>query len=268
MQKTRTQKPRGASWGSPWPRWVMASADWLEGDGWLHNSSPEISEIIEAARNCDELRVRNLVAAGDIPLGSVLFHMCMPTGTGYNQLDWDLGLGQSTSVQFLLEVCGFAAGANTRSARGWTPLATAVSGANLRIIELLLSAGADPNRCVVSPYYNRTPLQLINSNDITKFTSACDARTRRLVSHLLLRYGAEILPRATDRGEQVSTSPTPTTLSGRAYLSKVATAGGLRAYEKAHQKSLATTLARVVFPRLPVDAVSHVVAFSFHTGYY
>ena len=32
--------------------------------------------------------------------------------------------------------------------------------------------------------------------------------------------------------------------------------------------ALATTLNRVAFPGLPVDVVSHVVAFSFHTGYY
>ena len=77
------------------------------------------------------------------------------------------------------------------------------------------------------------------------------ALTRRLVSHLLLRYGAEISPAATDP-----------------YLCKVAAAGGLRAYEKAHRRALAMTLTRVVFPRLPVDVVSNVVAFSFHAGYY
>ena len=49
---------------------------------------------------------------------------------------------------------------------------------------------------------------------------------------------------------------------------RVAAAGGLRAYEKAHRHALATTLTRVAFPSLPVDVVSHVVAFSFHTGYY
>ena len=45
-------------------------------------------------------------------------------------------------------------------------------------------------------------------------------------------------------------------------------AGGFPAYEKAHRMRLTATCARVVFPRLPVDAVSHVVAFAFHVGYY
>ena len=53
-----------------------------------------------------------------------------------------------------------------------------------------------------------------------------------------------------------------------AYLRKVAAAGGFKAYEKAHRMRITATCARVVFPRLPVDAVSHVVAFAFHTGYY
>ena len=53
-----------------------------------------------------------------------------------------------------------------------------------------------------------------------------------------------------------------------AYLCKVRAAGGFPAYEKAHRTRLTATCARVVFPRLPVDVVSHVVAFAFHTGYY
>ena len=52
-----------------------------------------------------------------------------------------------------------------------------------------------------------------------------------------------------------------------AYLRKVRAVGFPR-YEKAHRTRLTATCARVVFPRLPVDAVSHVVAFAFHTGYY
>ena len=53
-----------------------------------------------------------------------------------------------------------------------------------------------------------------------------------------------------------------------AYLRKVAAAGGFKAYEKAHRQALATKFAAKAFPRLPVDAVSHVVAFAFHVGYY
>ena len=52
------------------------------------------------------------------------------------------------------------------------------------------------------------------------------------------------------------------------YLLKVRSAGGWGRYERACRARLAKTLARVVFPGLPTDTVSHVVHFAFHTGYY
>ena len=71
---------------------------------------------------------------------------------------------------------------------------------------------------------------------------------------LLVANGATIPPDGADADD--------------AYLCKVRAAGGFPAYEMAHRMRLTATCARVVFPRLPVDAVSHVVAFAFHTGYY
>ena len=217
-----------------------ASADFLEGDGWSHDYQLAHA-LLGAARNRDAKKVLELVAAG-APLGDAYCHAHSRS---------DLG-----TLQFLLEVCGRTP-VNSRSVLGWTPLAVTVTSSafadptqpvrDLRKIEFLLSAGADPNRRVVNGIYNDTPLQLIHHRDYR----SVPARTRRLVSHLLLRYGAEISPAATDP-----------------YLCKVAAAGGLRAYEKAHRHALATTLTRVAFPGLPVDVVSHVVAFSFHTGYY
>lgn len=55
-------------------------------------------------------------------------------------------------------------------------------------------------------------------------------------------------------------------IEGDPYLREVA-AVGFPAYEKAHRTRLAATFAKV-FRRLPVDAVSHVVAFAFHAGHY
>ena len=66
---------------------------------------------------------------------------------------------------------------------------------------------------------------------------------------LLLAVGATIPPDADD-----------------AYLRKVR-AVGFPAYEKAHRMRLTATFA-AKFPRLPVEMVSKVVAFAFHTGYY
>ena len=215
----------------------MAAQDVSEGDGWSQTGLPA-SYVIEAARRGDAQEIVRLVAAG-APLGQALWFATRQTTT----ISID-------SLKFLLEVCG-SAGVNSCSSTGWTPLASAVLNCenrwrrpDLRIIELLLSKGANPNQRIVTAHFIDTPLQLMHRPNYS-------ALTRRLVSHLLLRYGAEISPATTDP-----------------YLCKVAAAGGLRAYEKAHRRALATTLTRVVFPRLPVDVVSHVVAFSFHTGYY
>ena len=225
-----------------------ASADFLEGDGWSHDYQLAHA-LLGAARNRDAKKVLELVAAG-APLGDAYCHAHSRS---------DLG-----TLQFLLEVCGRTP-VNSRSVLGWTPLAVTVTSSafadptqpvrDLRKIEFLLSAGADPNRRVVNNFYNETPLQFIQSDYVSH-----SARTRRLISHLLLRYGAKVFPFA-NKPYIKYTDVDP-------YVHRVAAAGGLRAYEKAHRRALATTLTRVAFPCLPVDVVSHVVAFSFHTGYY
>ena len=213
------------------------AAQAVGGDGWTQSFDDE-ERIIEAAESGDAQQVRELVQAAGVPFGQIIWGGVHSTSS-------------YACLKFLLDVCG-TAGVNWCSDAGWTPLAYAVTSCrhegvrHLRTVELLLSRGANPNQRVVNMTYNATPLELINDGNVTS-----SARTRRLISHLLLRYGAEISPAATDP-----------------YLRKVAAAGGFRAYERAHRARLAAPLARVVFPRLPVDVVSHVVAFSFHTGYY
>ena len=215
----------------------MAAVNVLEGDGW--SQSFDCDRVFVAAVRGDAQQVRELVQAAGVPFGQIIWSVVQFTE-------------QYFALKFLLEVCG-TAGVNWCSDAGWTPLAYAVTSCrhegvrHLRTVELLLSRGANPNQRVVNMTYNDTPLQLIHHRDYL----SVPARTRRLISHLLLRYGAEISPAATDP-----------------YLCKVAAAGGFRAYERAHRARFVVPLARVVFPRLPVDMVSHVVAFSFHAGYY
>ena len=145
-------------------------------------------------------------------------------------------------LKTLLEAGG-ADEINARSEYGWTLLGQCADLGHVKCVALLLAAGADPDRRISNSSWNHTPLQLA-----TRGT----ARPEHLhACYLLLRAGAAIPADAT-----------------HSYLLKVRAAGGLRAYEKAHRARLAAILARVVFPRLPVDAVSHVVAFSFHTGAY
>ena len=51
------------------------------------------------------------------------------------------------------------------------------------------------------------------------------------------------------------------------YLERIRELGSFPAYEKAHRKSFVALLAPK-FPRLPVDALSHVVSFWAHVGDY
>ena len=158
----------------------MAAQDVSEGDGWPQ-ASGDARSVAEAANSGDAQQVRELVQAAGVPLGQIIWAATMEP--------WSY-----VGLKFLLEVCGTATSLNSCSNAGWTALASAtVRTRDLRIIELLISAGANPNQPVVNSLYNATPLELINDGRVTY-----GARHRRLVSHLLLRYGAEISPAATD----------------------------------------------------------------------
>jgi hypothetical protein len=139
---------------------------------------------------------------------------------------------------------------NARGANGWTALGAAVMRGNVECVTLLLAAGADPDRHVSNDHWDHTPLQLA-MRPAAHHILAGDPLRLGQVLYPLLRAGAALPPDTDDP-----------------YLLKVAAAGGFRAYERAHRTRLAATLARVVFPRLPVDALSHVAAFAFHTGAY
>ena len=163
-----------------------------------------------------------------VPLPAAMYTVC--------------GRGEANVLATLL-AAGGADEINARSEYGWTLLGQSADLGHVKCVSLLLAAGADPDRRVSNSTWHHTPLQLaIRPTVRPEHLRAC---------YLLLRAGATI----------PSDAQHP-------YLLKVRAAGGFRAYEKAHRRRLAAILARVVFPRLPVDAVSHAVAFSFHTGAY
>ena len=116
-------------------------------------------------------------------------------------------------------------------------------------VNALLVAGADPNQYVsnkAGTTVNCSPLEFTMEMS-SLFQSR--PRDRRLVQRLLLKFGAH--PEVFDE-----------------YTHQVFLGGGFPAYEKAHRTRLAKAFARVVFPRIPIEVVSHVVVFAFHIGYY
>mgnify|MGYP002027935718 CR=1 FL=1 len=149
------------------------------------------------------------------------------------------------------------AGANPNYAdpeSGWTALMAACNGTkgSVSCAIALIKAGA--NLEAFSNPSQRTPLVFaVYSN--------------RRVIPILLRAGARI-DRCMNRIGNLSQSPyMPRTASRAIFVGKVHAAGGWKKYEQAHRKRLTTTFAKA-FPRLPVDAISHVVDFAFHVGFY
>ena len=147
-------------------------------------------------------------------------------------------------LAMLLEA-GAGAVVNNTVSSGWTALAQAARSGHMECLHLLLAAGADINLRVQNDSLNESPLETA-----IKWDRYENGNLKR-VFPVLLRAGAAIPPNV-----------------AHPYVRKVAAAGGFAAYERAHRLRLATILARVVFPRLPLEMVSHVVAFAFHTGDY
>ena len=87
--------------------------------------------------------------------------------------------------------------------------------------------------------------------------------SRRMIP-ILLRAGARI---DMDQIAGLSQNTYMSAASRAIFLGKVDAAGGWKNWEKAHRKRLTTTFAKA-FPRLPVDAISHMVMFAFHVGFY
>ena len=136
---------------------------------------------------------------------------------------------------------GAGAIVDERCGSNWTALAQAARSGYMECLHLLLAAGADINLRVQNGSLDDTPLETAIKWDRYE--------DRKRVFPVLLRAGAAIPPNV-----------------AHPYLRKVAAAGGFQAYERAHRLRLATILARVVFPRLPLEMVSHVVVRVSHGG--
>ena len=167
-------------------------------------------------------------------------------------------------LAMLLEA-GAGAVVNNTVSSGWTALAQAARSGHMECLHHLLAAGADVNLRVQNDALDLSPLEMAIRWE--------GQENLKRVFPVLLRAGAAIPPNV-----------------AQPYVRKVAAAGGFAAYERAHRLRLATILARVVFPgptargtgprarprrarsraapRLPLEMVSHVVAFAFHTGNY
>ena len=97
-----------------------------------------------------------------------------------------------------------------------------------------------------------------------------DLKDCQVVVSLLLRAGAHI------SAEEITRVVAASNLWGNKrvlpgpldrYLKKVIAAGGFTAYERAHRARLVAMLVPKL-THMPADAISHMVDFAFHVGFY
>ena len=89
--------------------------------------------------------------------------------------------------------------------------------------------------------------------DVSHVETAARGSSRTCAAGMLFAAGATFPP-------SLSNTTDPYLQTIRAF--------GFPVREKAHRQALATKFAAKAFPRLPTEVAAHVVAFSFHVGYY
>ena len=195
---------------------------------------------------------------GRIDAGASTLPNRLDLGTPNAPLTYATAQGDPAIVNALLR-----AGADPKYAdpSGWTALMAAVNLYSVSCAIALIKAGADLEAVWTLETLSLTPLLLAVDN------------SPRMIP-ILLRAGARLdmsrineddyINREDKEGGTLNGTTLTETLT---YLRDVDAAGGWKKYEQAHRKRLTTTFAKA-FPRLPVDAISHVVDFAFHVGFY
>ena len=272
----------------------------------------EPPRIIRAARNCEVNRLRTEldygvpVDHGDCFGSTPLQNVCDGVCTGH-ELDDD----RIACAKLLVER-GACVDAGLPDAPGrnpfaphmaqmhFTPLTEAAKNNNLRLVKILLSAGADVNAQIEQGYHDTaTPLCCAVSKP--RFTlhgkracasvvdillkSGADANGPKFEgrnaiewaigtgSHylwpILLRGGA-IIPNASEDENFFVWHEYQYWDTHRAhpYLRKIDAAGGFKAYEKAHRAALQAIFVPKFTHLLPPELVPLILEFSFHLGFY
>ena len=182
-------------------------------------------------------------------------------------------------IELCLDAGALPDGPTTGRARGNTPLSLAVELGRPEFVRLFLSAGADPN------------VQLNPRTGNTILHQACSSGGNRAATYeivrLLLAAGADHRHPFIDALTggyhrlwplflQAGANPAmwkimkvrPEEPQRYEYLRTVYEAGGFKAYEKAHARALAATLAKKFPAHIPEEIFPRVVAFWAHAGFY
>ena len=238
---------------------------------------PTWSPIFRAVMDLDVQALRRELASGvDVNLmedGATPLYMAVNFGSAFAERQLQERL---ECISMLLEA---GASISTRDSLSSTPLHYAArneSPAFHPVITLLMESGADVH--AVDYFGNSVLASAAKSGTaaaVAKLISAgalgldraldlAITNGKRRSCAQLLRAGAALPAVITEPLPEWQTPVFPQTC---AYIEKIRAAGGYKAYEKAHRQSFVALLAPK-FPRLPVDALSHVVSFWAHVGDY
>ena len=254
-------------------------------------AAEEARALKAAARRCDVDAIRELLSAGvnvdytePTDRLTALQHLCDVTASMQ-------GAEDRNAYAALLLAHGASPNAGTPGgpAQNFTPLMSAALRGHLEIIRMLLSAGGDVN--VIASGASALGMAVFSAAYVQKPTQA-----NRAILEALLRAGADPNPPA-DLGRTVmqmsimhaqrrywplllrAGAILPTrdinqilgyhgTHSHLLYLQKIQTAGGFKAYEKAHRAKLLATFAPKFTHLVPPELVARFLEFSFHLGFY
>ena len=244
------------------------------------------TELSKAADRCDVDALRELLSAGvDVDHTSpqcrltALQIVCSASTNGHDD--------HRVACAALLLAHGASpnAGAPGSSYQNFTPLMFAALNSRVEIVKMLLSAGGDVN--VIASGATALGAAVFNAPDTRANRDILEAFLRagadanppkwggstvmeRSIRHgqrrfwpLLLRAGA-ILP-TRDINQILGYHRTHSHLL---YLQKIQTAGGFKAYEKAHRAKLLATFAPKFTHLVPPELVARFLEFSFHLGFY
>ena len=236
-------------------------------------NSPEVQQLHAACISGNVDSIRRALAAGVSPDAEVLIRECY-----WPLLTLVCWKGDRPELISML----LSAGANPDGPygppRNALPLHLAINLGRIRSIELLIAAGASLN---LRSKADRTPVEYMTHSN-ARSSPFMRSNCRRILP-MLLRAGSPlprlefpIQPGKAFRKEWLELAgypipPPEYNVRSRQILcglvEKVAAAGSWAAYERAHRTRLTAIFVNKL-PRLPADAISHIVGLWAHTGYY
>ena len=278
-----------------------------EGGG-LYNEQGEVPRLYEAARHCDVEALRDILSAGvdvdhpNSPDRHTALQLCCQKREQY-----EVSLEERIAcVEFLLaNGASPNAGAPGNPGQGTysinlTPLMQSAYHAQVEIVELLLSAGADVNVILDEFDEDEEEEEEVHYSALAWATSGVqytpEARARcEAVIEAMIRagadanppefYGMTVMQRVITDGRRrrwpvlLRAGGLPTgdvringyrTHAHRAhpYLQKVDATGGFKAYEKAHREKVLATFTPKFAHFVPPELMPLIVEYAFHFGLY